>query len=290
MTQSLVVEPIGTVHTRYHAKYSAPRQPRHTIDATDETREQEEHTALVRLFPKRNFEQALDDLQGFERIWLVSWFDHNSTWKPKVLTPRGRTKRGVFATRSPHRPNPLGISVVRLYGVRGLELQIGHCDLLDNTPVLDIKPYIPAYDAFEQAGTGWLGEHERTARSYTLVLESLAAEQFAWLRKRVQNHGVDVEAYVREVLAQDPFPHPYRRIKPHCDGRRGHFTLAVRGWRIDYTCQEATKVVSIESVRTVVGKCTSLDGTLDGGSRQHVSVLEHAEYEAFSQMFATAGG
>jgi tRNA-Thr(GGU) m(6)t(6)A37 methyltransferase TsaA len=278
MMQSLVVEPIGTVHTQYHAKYSAPRQPQQTTEAAQR---HEEHTALVRLLPKRNFEQALHDLQDFERIWLVSWFDQNSRWKPKILTPRGRTKRGVFATRSPHRPNPLGISVVRLYEVRGLELIIGNCDLLDNTPVLDIKPYIPTYDAFEQSSTGWFGEHERTAIPYTLVVEPLAAEQLFWLRERVLAHGIDVERYVREILLQDPLPHPYRRIKPHRDGRKGHFTLAVRGWRIDYTCNELEAVVSIESVWTAMEE--NINGLIAG-----VSVSEQEVYQEFSQTFPQA--
>jgi tRNA-Thr(GGU) m(6)t(6)A37 methyltransferase TsaA len=97
------MSPIGVVHTPYRSKYDAPRQPR-IDERVDE--------AVVELHPHMNFEQALQDLDGFSHMWLVTWFDRAGGWKPMVLPPRSERKRGVFSTRSLHRPNPIGISVV----------------------------------------------------------------------------------------------------------------------------------------------------------------------------------
>src|SRR5882724_8849522 len=102
----LTLDPIGVIHTPFKDRAQAPRQPR----ADSKTAE-----GTIVLRSGQNFEQALDDLAGFEYIWIVSWFHKNSNWKPKVRPPRGsKIKRGVFATRSPHRPNPIGLSLARL--------------------------------------------------------------------------------------------------------------------------------------------------------------------------------
>ncbi len=102
---------------------------------------------------------ALRDLEGFDHIWVVSWFHLNGPrLRPLVRPPRGGPKRGVLATRAPHRPNPLGLSVVRLLGVDGLVLRVDGLDLIDGTPVLDVKPYVPDFDALPHASRGWLTE------------------------------------------------------------------------------------------------------------------------------------
>ena len=141
--RELVVRPIGFVRSPYGEKVEAPRQG--TAGGAAGT---------VELLP--GYEDALSDLEGFDRIWLVFWFDRSVGWKPKVLPPRSDAKRGVFATRSPHRPNPIGLTAVRLERVSGLVLHVRDLDLVDGTPVLDIKPYIPYADAFPEAGAGWL--------------------------------------------------------------------------------------------------------------------------------------
>jgi tRNA-Thr(GGU) m(6)t(6)A37 methyltransferase TsaA len=89
------------------------------------------------------FEEALKDLEGFERIWLVTWLDRTRPFRPLVVPYRDTRHRGLFATRAPSRPNPIGLSVVRLIRREGRVLHIRGCDLLDGTPVLDIKPYVP---------------------------------------------------------------------------------------------------------------------------------------------------
>ena len=116
------------------------------------------------MLPDYNFEAALEDLSGFERIWVIFKFHLNETWNPKVsppvISPAGR-KVGVFASRSPHRPNPIGMSCVELTGVEKRRIYIRNFDMLDGTPVFDIKPYIPAVDAFPGSAAG---RQEETAK------------------------------------------------------------------------------------------------------------------------------
>jgi tRNA-Thr(GGU) m(6)t(6)A37 methyltransferase TsaA len=94
---------------------------------------------VLELDPERVPESALRDLLGIERIWILSWLHRSGTWGPLVRPPRGaRVRRSVFATRSPDRPNPLGLSAVRLVGVEGTDLHVRGVDLLDGTPILDV--------------------------------------------------------------------------------------------------------------------------------------------------------
>lgn len=210
----ITLEPIGVIRTPFLRKYDAPRQP--GVGA-------ESDVSVVELFPHKNFEQALEDLAGCERIWLVSWFDRAIGWKPKALPPRGRTKRGVFATRSPHRPNPIGLTCAELVDVQGLLLTVRGTDLLDGTPVLDIKPYIAYADSFPGSTVRWMDELE--GQSYTIDDSQLS------------NVPAEVASYVRRVLAVDPFPHPYRRI---AEEGNGVYVVAIGTYRVRYSVSANT--------------------------------------------------
>lgn len=107
------------------------------------------------MFPE--YAAGLRDLDGFERIWLVYWFDRAKTAELAVTPYLDTAPRGLFATRAPCRLNPIGLSPVRLRGIAGNILQVDGLDILDNTPLLDIKPYIPAFDALEAKRIGWCG-------------------------------------------------------------------------------------------------------------------------------------
>lgn len=202
------VEPIGVIHTPYRSKYDAPRQP-NVDERVDD--------AVIELAQHRNFEQALQDLDGFSHIWVIAWFDRATQWKPLVLPPRSTVKRGVFATRAPHRPNPIGISVVRLLRVDGRHVHVRGTDLLDGTPVLDIKPYVEYVDRVDTDGQGWL-ETEALGTSYQVI----------W---QCPEPDAATVAHVARVLSMDPHPHPYRRTKAMADGT---YELAVRTQRIRY--------------------------------------------------------
>jgi len=96
-------------------------------------------------------------LERFSHIWVIYWLHLNQGWNPLVRPPgRGNKKRGLLATRAPHRPNPIGLSAVRLFAIENNTLTIDSADLLDGTPVLDIKPYLPYADCIASANSGWL--------------------------------------------------------------------------------------------------------------------------------------
>lgn len=145
--------PIGILRSPYSRRIDAPHQS--TVVAGTENGE----AALATLeLADWLDEQVLQDLQGFERIWLIFAFHLSEGWKSTVKPPRGGPKRGVLATRSPHRPNAIGLSAVELLTIEGRTLQLRGVDLLDGTPVLDIKPYVPYADAFPDAKAGWIDE------------------------------------------------------------------------------------------------------------------------------------
>jgi len=107
----------------------------------------------VEVYPQ--FAAGLRDLDGFDRVWLLYWFDRTMRSRLVVQPFLDDRERGVFATRAPCRPNPIGLSCVRLLGIEGCRLRIKDVDVLDNTPLLDIKPYAPAFDCFKARRTGW---------------------------------------------------------------------------------------------------------------------------------------
>ena len=142
--------PIGWVRSPYQRRFGTPQQ----ASAVDSDRE-----AVLELDPARIPPEALTDLVGVERIWILSYLHRSGTWGPSVRPPRGpRVRRSLFATRSPDRPNPLGLSAVELLRVDGVQLHVRGVDLLDGTPILDIKPYIPYADAFPDSRAGWIDE------------------------------------------------------------------------------------------------------------------------------------
>ncbi|MEW6337048.1 MAG: tRNA (N6-threonylcarbamoyladenosine(37)-N6)-methyltransferase TrmO [Acidobacteriota bacterium] len=99
---------------------------------------------------------ALNDLSGFERIWVLYLFDRARPFHAEVVPYLDTVARGLFATRSPARPNPIGMSAWRLLEVSGTIVRVADVDVLDGTPLLDIKPYVPAFDAFTDSRAGWL--------------------------------------------------------------------------------------------------------------------------------------
>jgi tRNA-Thr(GGU) m(6)t(6)A37 methyltransferase TsaA len=215
VTARLELEPIGIIRTPFTNRYDAPRQPGTGASAS----------GVIELLPNRNYEQALEDLDGFDKIWLIYWFDRNPNWKPKVLPPRSEKKRGVFATRSPHRPNPIGLSLVALESIKGLTLKVHDVDLLDQTPILDIKPYLVDVEAVPSASRGWLDE--LTSPTWVLEWTPDALRDLHLL----ESFDVNLKDHIERVLAHDPMPHVYRRTSRIDDG----YELAVRSWRVRYT-------------------------------------------------------
>jgi len=146
MTPPITLQPIGVIRTPFTAPAGTPIQPAYAIGTPGEVMVDEA------------FERALADVDGFERLWLIYWFDRALPFEPRVVPYRDTRERGLFATRSPCRPNPIGLSAVRLVRREGPVLHVLDVDVLDGTPLLDIKPYVPAFDAHVGARAGWLDD------------------------------------------------------------------------------------------------------------------------------------
>ena len=238
----LVVRPIGVVRTPFKELAEAPRQPR----AAEGVR------GRIELRPDQNLEDAIVDLAGWDYLWIIFWFHRAEGWRPKVQPPRSERKRGVLATRAPHRPNPIGLSAVKIVSISGLVIEIEDVDLLDGTPVLDLKPYVPWTDAIPNAKTGWLeppegalpgGERPADPRpSWTVAISPRAEEQLAWLRER----EVDLRERLLAALALGPQAHAYRRIKTDARGLR----ISVKEWHARFSTEgDRILVTELESGR-----------------------------------------
>lgn len=135
---------IGVIHSPFKDATGTPIQPCMAGQVE----------GWVDVFP--DLAEALEDLDGFDRVWLLYWFDRASAARMKVKPFLDEVERGLFATRASCRPNPVGMSCVRLLAVEGTRLRIAEVDVLDGTPLLDIKPHVPRFDSYPKARAGWL--------------------------------------------------------------------------------------------------------------------------------------
>ena len=136
--------PIGVIHTPFTEPQGMPIQPAGGAGVEGVVEVHEEYRA------------ALKDLDGFSHLILLYHFHRSPGFKPHVVPFMDTEPRGLFATRAPSRPNPLGLSVVRLNRIENGVLSIENVDIIDGTPLLDIKPYVPAFDEQVDVRTGWL--------------------------------------------------------------------------------------------------------------------------------------
>ena len=223
------LEVIAHIHTDFPSKFGIPRQSG-LVDALK---------ATITFAPEYRDPSALRGLEGYSHLWLIWEFSQAVTehWSPTVKPPKlgGNTRMGVFATRSPYRPNPLGLSCVKLERVElsgpdGPTLRVAGADLLDGTPIYDIKPYLPYADCRPEATGGFTDQIQYQPLAVDFppsLLEQIPPE------KR--------EALI-EVLAQDPRP-GYR----HGDDGR-HYGVAFAGFDVRFTVDEAALRV-VEVVR-----------------------------------------
>lgn len=169
------VREIGRIRTPFDKPEGSPIQ---SVFAGD---------AAGQIVLKPEYTDALDDVDGFERVWLLYWMDRAAGFRPKVVPFRDDQERGLFATRAPCRPNPIGLSAVRVIRREGSVLHVADVDMLDNTPLLDLKPYVPKFDAFPSARAGWFetGASSRTSADarfcpgVTLTLDGVCIETAA---------------------------------------------------------------------------------------------------------------
>jgi tRNA-Thr(GGU) m(6)t(6)A37 methyltransferase TsaA len=196
--------PIGKINSCYTEKFGIPKQPGLVTAAAAE----------LSLFPPYNREEMFRGLADFSHIWILFLFHQTIAegWKPTVRPPRlgGQKRVGVFASRSPHRPNHVGMSVVKLERVvveKGeTRLLLSGVDLLDNTPVVDIKPYIPYSDSLEDAGCGYTQELIPEVAAIFLPAARTFCDEYR------QTTGRNLEELIVQTLRYDPRPASQRTV------------------------------------------------------------------------------
>lgn len=236
MQNEIKITPIGFLQSDLKQRYETPRQG---VLA-------KESKAVIHLNPKQNYEQAVKDLDGFDRIWVIFRFHLNNNWKPIVSPPRHtRKKVGVFATRAPYRPNQIGLSCVKLEKVERLKIHITESDILDGSPILDIKPYLPYSDSFPDVKTGWV---KGSLGNNFDVKFNLKAKRFAEKLKSEQD--VNLFDYARVQLEFNPTDTTRKRItklKSKTDDGKEYF-LSYQDWQIHYLVDETKNKIKIINI------------------------------------------
>ena len=220
---SIRVQPIGIIRSGFIEKFGTPRQPGLVPSAV----------SVLELQEPYNRPEMVRGLELFSHIWLQFLFHETCRegWKPTVRPPRlgGVERVGVFASRSPHRPNHIGLSAVKLHRVRISEqqvaLEIGGADLLDGTPVLDIKPYLRRTDCMEGVSQGWLPEEVEQ------MTVEFSPEAAAFCLQYERDTGRDLAAIVRETLGEDPRPASQR-------GKKHDFGMRLYDVNVRLVCRE----------------------------------------------------
>ncbi|WP_061708081.1 tRNA (N6-threonylcarbamoyladenosine(37)-N6)-methyltransferase TrmO [Pseudenterobacter timonensis] len=195
-------EQIGVIRSPYKEKFAVPRQPGLVKSCGGE----------LHLMAPYNQADAVRGLEDFSHLWILFVFHQTMEggWRPTVRPPRlgGNARMGVFATRSTFRPNPVGMSLVELKGIRchkdQVILELGSLDLVDGTPVVDIKPYLPFAEALPEARASYAQEAPQ-AETLVSFTPELAAEL-----PRLEKHYPRLGDFIVEVLSQDPRP-AYRK-------------------------------------------------------------------------------
>lgn len=215
-------------------KFGIPRQSR------------EESPILTRIVfePEYRSPEALRGIEGYSHLWLI-WGFHTTEWSPTVRPPRlgGNTRMGVFATRSPFRPNPLGLSSVRLIGVEDGDLIVSGADVLDGTPIYDIKPYLSFSDCHEDARDGFAEE----TRDYQLRVDwddvgLILGEQranHALITRLSHAKTIQLEQVkddIEYILSQDPRP-------GYQDDPEREYKMDYAGWKVTFKVQKGTVLV-----------------------------------------------
>lgn len=194
----ITLEPLGFIQTPFKQKFAIPRQPRLVPEAIGKL-------TLVAPFDNADL---FRDIEQFSHVWLLFMFHENleKGWTPTIRPPRlgGNTRTGVLATRSTFRPNGIGMSAVKLLSVSGKTITVGGVDLLDGTPIIDVKPYIPYSDIIDNANGGFADEAPQS--DMQVVFCAAAIEQITTLTKSAKQKYPQLQKLIENLLKQDPRP------------------------------------------------------------------------------------
>lgn len=230
---------IGYVRTNSRYRYEMPRQA--SFSGVPAFIEWEKEGAA-------QYAQAAKDLAGFERIWVIFCFhlnwDHWNVMVRPPVSPDGK-KYSLFATRSPHRPNPIGLSCVELLSVEKNGLLIRNCDILDGTPVFDIKPYIPQADAFPQSPAGWHDRIKDSSYQVDFTEGFLVKSRFL---KEISH--LDMENFCKVQLKYSPLDASRKRVKKMPGNKEGEnvYCIGCRTWKIRFHCDEEKRVIVADDI------------------------------------------
>ncbi len=263
--RDLVFQPIGYYHGAHLPKQGVPRQ-----SLLDHCSDGEIH-----LLPGQNFETALRDLAGFQRLWILFVFDRNAHWRPTTRPPiphPTQDRIGVFASRGPYRPNPIGLSCVELLSISGRVLKISGADLLDQTPILDLKPYIPHFDSHPHSSIGWMESQERVL--WAVNATPLALQQ---MQSILSWGGPDLLTVAKVQLEYDPLNPAGKRVQ-WSDEISG--VLSIRTWDLQIHANPTQKVISIVNIRSRYSS-SELKDSLDtyGDKKLHIQFLQSELYQ-----------
>lgn len=225
---------IGALKSCFREKFGTPRQPLVVPGATASL------TIAKEFLP----EHSLAGLEKFTHVWLISYFhlNTNKTVRPKIHPPRLKGESvGLFASRSPHRPSPIGLSLARLVSVKGATIHLAGIDLVDGTPILDIKPYIPEWDSVPHAGAGWTAE--APFPSLSVSFSPAAVDDIALAEKRLNVNGLRLQ--MTDILSQD-LRNP-RDKSQNADG------LVLGFFLYDFDCQFSVTDRTATVLRLVTG-------------------------------------
>jgi len=231
MNSAFCFEPIGHYFSQHGdiqpfdvARQASSCTPEQSVEAAME--------GYIELRSEPKILQGLADMSIGDRLWIL-WVAHqNTTWKGKVITPRQPEKIGVFSTRSPYRPNNICMSSAIVLSIESYRLGISSNDLLNKTPILDIKPYLSYADSHTNSEPAWC--------KATTEFELHWAEQLLNKKYWLQMHLPGLINCCADQLRHWPFPHPHKRIKQQ---NNDLYILSYRTWRILYQVTEGSKVL-----------------------------------------------
>lgn len=230
---SLTLTPIGVFCSHKKHAFEAARQA---------SFDHGKGPAWVELSPGHNFEQALQGLEGFTHIWLIYQFHLNKNWHPVVQPPRG-DKQGVFATRSPHRPNPIGMSVVEIEKIEGRKIFVRAHDILDGTPILDIKPYHVAADCFPEATQGWIADTNNSLAQFNIECSPTAEIELEFLAAA---KVTEFKNFLQQQLSAEPLNSQKKRVFTlGSDSDEQRAVIAYRTWRALFSIDLVHSKISI---------------------------------------------
>ncbi|CAN5950684.1 unnamed protein product [Sphagnum jensenii] len=246
--ESINLKPIGSIQTCFQEKFGVPRQSLQLPSAV----------GVIKLNPDPQYRDALRHLEGFSHLWIVFLFHEHleQTWRPLITPPRvdAPGKIGVFASRSPHRPNPIGLSAVKLEkidfdAIGGIEIEVSGVDLLNGTPILDIKPYLPYVDQIPSAKGGWT---ETEIPKFAVQFTTVAREQIqsAAIRHQAIAQG-KLNALITEMLELDPRPTSQKKAFPISDPTSEGLTFAFRILDLDVKWRIKNGAIEVEELKTV---------------------------------------